>query len=381
MYPSGSAPACIYGTPKMHKFSPSDSFPKLRPIVSSIGTFNYNLVRFLCYLLSPLVPNDYSCKDTFSFVSQIKNANLSKKLLVSYDVTSLLTNIPLQETIDIAINLIFNLNSNLNIRKKELKKLFLFATSQTHFIFNSKFYNQIDGVAMESPLAPVRPNIFMGFYESKWLNEYNLNKPKFYLRYVDDILAAFYKEQDSLNFLNFLNKRHPNIKFTIEKQITHSIAFPDAFISGINNQNLTLQTYHKLIFKLLNFKSFTSFSYKISLIKCLIDRSFKICNNWNSFHNDIEKIKSNLIKNAYPPLLIDKVIKKYLNYKFSSNQDHLKDMPDVHYFKLPHIDNLSHHIKNKLSKLCKEFCKENFNIKLVFNSFKIKNYSSYEDSS
>ena len=37
---------------------------------------------------------------------------------------------------------------------------------------------------------------------------------------------------------------------------------------------------------------------------------FKICNNWNSFHNDIENIKSNLIKNAYPPFLIDKVIKK-----------------------------------------------------------------------
>ena len=82
MYPSGSAPA-------------SDSFPKLRPIVSSIGTFNYNLVRFLCDLLSPLVPNYYSYKDTFSFVSQIKNANLSKKFLVSYDVTSLFTNIPL----------------------------------------------------------------------------------------------------------------------------------------------------------------------------------------------------------------------------------------------------------------------------------------------
>ena len=78
---------------------------------------------------------------------------------------------------------------------------------------------------MGSPLAPVLANIFMGFHESKWLNEYNLNKPKFYLRYVDDILAAFDNEQDSLNFLNFLNNRHPNIKFTIEKQINHSIAY------------------------------------------------------------------------------------------------------------------------------------------------------------
>ena len=130
---------------------------------------------------------------------------------------------------------------------------------------------------MGSPLAPVLANIFMGF---QWLNEYNLKKTKFYLRYVDDILAAFDNEQDSLNFLNFLHNKHPKIKFTIEKQINGSITFLDVFISGINNQNLTLQTYHKSTYTglLLNFKNFTSFSCKISLIKCLIDRLFKICN-------------------------------------------------------------------------------------------------------
>ena len=50
---------------------------------------------------------------------------------------------------------------------------------------------------MGCPLAPVLANICMGFYRSKWLNEYNLNKLKFYLRYIDDILATFDKEQDS----------------------------------------------------------------------------------------------------------------------------------------------------------------------------------------
>ena len=58
-------------------------------------------------------------------VSQIKNANLSKKCLVSYNVTSHFINIPLQETINIAINLISIHNPNLNITRKGLKKPFL----------------------------------------------------------------------------------------------------------------------------------------------------------------------------------------------------------------------------------------------------------------
>ena len=104
----------------------------------------------------------------------------------------------------------------------------------------------------------------------------------------------------------------------IEKQNSHPIAFLDVFSSGINNQNLTLKAYHKLTYTglLLNFKSFTSFSYKINLIICLIDRLFKICNNWNSFHNDIENIKSNLTKNTYMTFLIDKVIKSTLIISF-----------------------------------------------------------------
>ena len=56
-----------------------------------------------------------------------------------------------------------------------------------------------------------------------------------------------------------------------------SITFLGVFISGINNQNLTLQTYHRLAYTglLLNFKTFSSFSCKISLNKCLTDSSFK----------------------------------------------------------------------------------------------------------
>ena len=70
---------------------------------------------------------------------------------------------------------------------------------------------------MGSLLAPVIANIFMGYSKTKWLNEYNLNKSRFYLRYVDNIVAPFSNEEDSLNLLNFLNKKHSNIKFTIKR--------------------------------------------------------------------------------------------------------------------------------------------------------------------
>ena len=71
-----------------------------------------------------------------------------------------------------------------------------------------------------------------------------------------------------------------------------------------------------------------------------------------------ENIKSNLIKNTHPPFQINKVIKTHLDYKFSGNQKQLKDKSDVHYFNLPYIGTLSHHIKIKLLKLCKEFCEK-----------------------
>ena len=68
------------------------------------------------------------------FDSQINNANLSKRFLVSYDVSSLFTDIPLQETIDMAINLIFYHNRNLSITRKELKNfLFRYITDLFYF--------------------------------------------------------------------------------------------------------------------------------------------------------------------------------------------------------------------------------------------------------
>ena len=135
----------------------------------------------------------------------------------------LFISIPLKETIDIAVNLLFEHNLGLNITKTELKKLSESATSDTYFLFQGTFYDQIDGVAIVSPLGPVLANLFMGYYEALWLNSFRECEIILYRRYVNDIICLFNCESYADKFFEFFNTQHPNIKFTFEKQVTNFI--------------------------------------------------------------------------------------------------------------------------------------------------------------
>ena len=73
----------------------------------------------------------------------------------------------MQEIIQIALEIIFQNNPQLRVTKLELKQLFNFAESGTHYIFNGSFYDQVDGVSVGSPLGSVLTNLFMGYQEKK----------------------------------------------------------------------------------------------------------------------------------------------------------------------------------------------------------------------
>ena len=124
----------------------------MRPIVSSIDTYNYKLAQYLGSLLSPHIPSSYRTKDSFTFIEEIKQLSI-------YDVSTLLTNIPLEETINIAIDTIFEIYSNVKFTRKELHYLFTIASSEADFIFNNEIYDQIDGISMGSHLAPILVNL------------------------------------------------------------------------------------------------------------------------------------------------------------------------------------------------------------------------------
>ena len=87
----------------------------------------------------------------------------------SLDVESLFTNIPLEETINICTNLLYNIEG---INKSEFKNLLSLATQESYFIFNDVLYKQKDSVAMGSPLGPTMANVFLSFCEIKWLEHF-----------------------------------------------------------------------------------------------------------------------------------------------------------------------------------------------------------------
>ena len=174
----------------MHKDT-KNGLPPFRPILPAIGRPTYKLTKFLLTLLTLLFQNEYTVTDSsFHFAEEIckQDPNL---YMASLDVDSLFINIPLDETIDICIDSLYKDDENTpKIPKDVFRNLLNVATKQSFFIFNNKFYKQIDKVAMGSPLGPALTNILLCNFENNWLRDcpYSL-KPVFYRRYVDDIFV------------------------------------------------------------------------------------------------------------------------------------------------------------------------------------------------
>ena len=101
IYPTSSRPGLFYGTAKVHKLPENLKNVDELPIVSSIGTSTYEISKYLAKLLAPLAKSKYTVYNTKDFVSRLRDRSIEEDFdLVSFDVTSLFTNVPLDFTID-----------------------------------------------------------------------------------------------------------------------------------------------------------------------------------------------------------------------------------------------------------------------------------------
>ena len=313
--PCGSKSGTMYGLLKIHKPD-----KPIRPIISSIGTYNYKLAKYLVEILKHLVAdNNHILTDTFDFVNKVSSINPEHDpFMISFDVESLFTNIPTTETIEMILDLVYTKGVELfhDLARDELNKLLVICTQESHFQFNGQFYDQIDGVAMGSPLGPLFANIFMSHIEKNHMSKLRELGVNIWLRYVDDIFATLQNKKQAHAILAFLNSLHPQLKFTTESETNKTLSFLDTTVRrDIGKYSTTV--YHKKTFTgvYLNWFSLTAKRYKIGLIKGLLSRICKICSTNEDRDLEIEKLKHVLDLNDYPADVVNKVVKDFLDYK------------------------------------------------------------------
>ena len=187
----------------------------------------------------------YHQKHVTYFVEKIKKEHIpNDHLLVLFDAKWLFTNVPLDKTIEIILNRIYEKNKiSTDITKSEMKELLNLYTKSVHFTYDGNIYVQNDGVAMGSPLGPVLANIFMVELERSVIPTL-MDKMKCWTRYVDDTLC--YIKTDSIDYvLKMLNGFHRNIQFTYEVETDSKISFLDVLVIRDSSNNINTTVYQK----------------------------------------------------------------------------------------------------------------------------------------
>ena len=159
--------------------------------------------------------------------------------------------------------------------------------------------------------------------------------------------------------------------------------FLDVLVAKQTGNSFKTSIYHQTTCTgpLTNIFCFTAFSYKIGLIKTLIDRTFKINSNWKGFQNDFTKLTSTLTKNQFPQSVINRIKKFYLNKTnelsvASSNRN--ETTTNRTHFKLSCIGTYSSRTQKKLRNIIHSYC-NNTDIKLIFSAFIISKLLSNKD--
>ena len=306
LYPSASHPGLFFATGKVHKLDGKkqdvDLLP-LRPVISNIGTATYEVSKYVSDLISPLAKGKYTIESTKDFINKLKCKSIKPGYqMVSFDVTNLFTNIPLNFTINIILDKIYKEKLiKTTLKRDELRKLLELCTKEMHFSFNDVIYKQVDGVAMGSPLGPVLANVFMVELENQLIPKMS-EKVSLWERYVDDTFT-FIKENEIENVKNVLNTFHKDIKFTHEVEKNGNIAFLDVSVNKKEDGSFQTKVYRKKTDTNLyvNWMSFAPKAWKIGTLKGLFRRAFLVCSEEEGLNEEIKHLKYVFTKiNGYP---------------------------------------------------------------------------------
>jgi len=314
MFPENKTPRTqqLYFLKKIHKNPIA-----VRPIVSGCGGPTEKISQLVDLHLQPFVPKIKSyIKDSGDLIKLLESTKIpTNSTLATIDVKTLYLNIPHKEGIAAVKNRLYNNNDKseeIPIPPGTMSDLLNIVLTQNYFQFADSMYHQVQGTAMGTKMAPAYANLFMADLEEKLLQN-STTDPILWKRYIDDILCIWPGSPEQLqNFIDYLNRAHPTIKFTCECSTT-SVDFLDITIYKGKRYNrertLDVKPYFKKTnkFQYLEYSSAHLKNTFRSLVKGELTRLLRACSDTDEYSRILSKMYKIFRERGYPAHLIKSV--------------------------------------------------------------------------
>ncbi|XP_078525166.1 uncharacterized protein LOC144798270 [Lissotriton helveticus] len=230
----------------------------------------------------------------------------NRDILVTMDITSLYSNIPIDEAIRATDQFIDK--HNIDCPKSFVIDCLYIVLTENIIEFGDSIYRQLRGVSMGASVAPSIANIYMSAFEDRFID--NEVAPFFesishWSRYIDDIFFIWTNGNDSLlEFLEWINLTDENLHFTAQHS-TSQVEFLDLLIRE-NNNKLEVDLYVKSTARntLLHFSSFHPKSQRESIPFSQFLRVRRNCTNLADYDKQASIIRKKFLERGYPHRLI-----------------------------------------------------------------------------
>lgn len=321
----GSRTPAFYGLPKLHKaFS---NFPALRPISSGSSSCTKRLSEFIDTFLKPLAQKLPSyVQDTTSFINKVRTQKFSGPTYVSsLDVTSLYPNIDHTEGSQ-ACEELLDTRAHKSIPTALLKHLITLILRLNTICFGGRFFQQIKGTAMGTPMAVNYANCFMGKFEQELLSSYEEQhgkRPALWLRFIDDVFVVWQGTIEEFNhFIRFCDefatskKLKSNIRFTSSPP-SKSAEFLDTRVLVNDDGTLSTDLYTKptASHQYLHRNSYHTKHVTSSLPKSQFMRIRRICSRVSDYDRHANAFMEYFMKRNYHKKQLTRMIQEVRQMK------------------------------------------------------------------
>ena len=295
----------------------------------------YGVAKVMVKVFKPLVGKlPHHIQSTSDFVSKVREVTLLPgECLSSYDVTALFTSVPIDPALHIIKDLLEQddtLCTRTVLSVQNIIGLLGFCLHNTYFSFWNKFYEQVEGVAMGSPVSPIVANLYMKHFKREALRSAS-HLPRFWYRFVDDTWVIQQQAHKQL-FLDHINSIDPAIKFTVEgNQENGAIPFLDTLVKPEADNSLSIKVYCKPTHtdQYLQWDSHHNLSARYSVIGKLTHRAKTVCTTLDLLNEELQHLKEALVRCKYPKGAINKVQNKDINGNWEENGNNSTDVDNT----------------------------------------------------